>query len=110
MRVRRCIVLLGISLLLVSCGGKDYSSNQFIRESTTYFQVLHAGNYFLFRKDGTGQWNADGNSFDLTFTLKGDSSVEMEYGGTKMGVGTFSVSATSGKYNFTWNGKTYTTL
>ena len=104
--ISKVTMTLGALLLLTSCGGKDYSSNKYIGESTTYYQLLNTQNYFTFKKDGTGKLKLDTYTYDLKFDLTSETSVSMEWGGAKMGTGTFKTD-TNGKRTFTWSGKQY---
>ena len=106
--ISRPVLLCGLLCMLVSCGGgaKDYSSNKFIQESSTYHEFTHSENYFVFKKDGTGKLQLDKYTYELTFELSGETSVTLQSNEMKMGSGTFS-ETTSGKRQFSWNSKTY---
>lgn len=106
--ISKPILLCGVLCMLASCGGaKDYSSNKYIQESTSYYEVLHMENYFEFKKDGTGKLQLDKYTYDLTFELSGETTVTLQSDKMKMGSGTFSMSS-NGYRQFSWNGKSYT--
>ena len=110
MHSQKALCALGISVfLLASCGGKtDYSSNPYVKESTTYYQFMQNQHYFTFRKDGTGVLKLDDYAYDLEYTISGDTNVSYTWSGTK-GSGVFSTDS-SGKRMFTWSGKYFYAL
>lgn len=101
------IMFLTLAIPLASCGGKDYSSNQYIKESTTYYQLLKSENYFTFNKDGTGKLQLDKFTYNLKFDIRDETYVAIQWEEVKMGDGTFSISST-GYRQFSWSGNTFT--
>ena len=102
----KAMVLFGAFGMLTSCGGKDYSSNKYIQESTTYYQVTSMENYFTFHKDGTGKLQLDKYTYDLVFEMTSDTAASLEWNKAKMGSGIFSTNP-NGYKEFSWSGKTY---